>query len=994
MAQVGGLFSNTLHSITTTKLEELSKKRATFDAEYKAVQAAASNEPDPLSRLYILVDGIKSCFQLKTESSKLKGPDGKDRQYGRIVYGSSTIPGLETELKCLERFLEQAKFDPSMSENRMIEWEKTMREYLSMQSVKYQYATLYGELVTEWLTSEQKSGDAGDDNVEMSDTFEEIPGARRLESRVEWERSVFEPKIIDGVVLERYLKDLFGEHDGEEAKDMHDALIALRKRVEYFEVQLTMPGQFSAETLKWVINGLQASDLLSDEKRAVLKDFLNNSVILSEVADVLNMRMAALDNWNWGSQVSVEQRRKLNGTYSIHLDEDLLQAIFLHFIGVQWSVFFKGTLKEFRNSRNVWKQLGTKPSKLDKKRREYYLGQQYSKNTLHKLRAKEWQKNYFLFQLPDSEDQQLEVNEGEEEANFAFYSQSAMAAIPQQQKQHQQLQQQQQRGLGSRIKQTARMSTGAMAPSRQRAGKLARTSADVPEEKRRRKIATQEDSSDEDDDSEYDPSAPKRPMDVKQSLLHLLAAEITINTRIHGEITCFRSTFQDWNPLLPHTTILSVLKFFGVSPKWLNFFKRFLEAPLKFVDEHGEPRIRKRGTPGAHALSDLFGETVLFCLDFAVNKHTDGSLLHRVYDDFWFWSAHYTKSTSAWQVVEQFCTVMGVTLDPAKTGSVRIAQDPNINLPLGPLPKGQIRWGLLFLDPCTGRFEIDQKMIDSHIDELRKQMQSKQKSIFSWIQAWNTYATTFFTTNFGKSANCFGRLHVDQILAAHERIHRMLFPEDGSVVAYLKRLLYERFGVADVPDGFLFFPVELGGLGLQSPFVGPLQIRDSVIENPVNLLDEFERAECNHFRLMKERFEKGELDEERYTLDDPDWEPTEGKDTFMSFQEYAKYREELEYHFTNSLYNVFQTLLVKPYEQAVEASSKVLNAIGALAHSTTTLRGITSNWYQMEPYWKWVTQLYGPEMIDKFGGLNVVEPGLLPVGMVSIFQSKRVAWHG
>jgi hypothetical protein len=57
-----------------TELEELSKKRATFDPEYNALQAAVANEPDPLTRLNILVDGIKSCFQLKTNGSKLEGP--------------------------------------------------------------------------------------------------------------------------------------------------------------------------------------------------------------------------------------------------------------------------------------------------------------------------------------------------------------------------------------------------------------------------------------------------------------------------------------------------------------------------------------------------------------------------------------------------------------------------------------------------------------------------------------------------------------------------------------------------------------------------------------------------------------------------------------------------------------------------------------------------------------------------------------------------------
>jgi hypothetical protein len=50
------------------------------------------------------------------------------------------------------------------------------------------------------------------------------------------------------------------------------------------------------------------------------------------------------------------------------------------------------------------------------------------------------------------------------------------------------------------------------------------------------------------------------------------------------------------------------------------------------------------------------------------------------------------------------------------------------------LPEGQIRWGFLYLDPSTGRFEIDQKMVDSHVEELRRQLQGKSKSIIDWIQ--------------------------------------------------------------------------------------------------------------------------------------------------------------------------------------------------------------------------------------------------------------------
>jgi hypothetical protein len=70
-------------------------------------------------------------------------------------------------------------------------------------------------------------------------------------------------------------------------------------------------------TLRWVIEGLRNSDLLPNEKREVLKDFLSNEVILAEIGDVLSMRLAALDRWTWGDHVPLEQRRKLNGTFSV-----------------------------------------------------------------------------------------------------------------------------------------------------------------------------------------------------------------------------------------------------------------------------------------------------------------------------------------------------------------------------------------------------------------------------------------------------------------------------------------------------------------------------------------------------------------------------------------------------------------------------------------------------------------------------------------------------
>ena len=504
-----------------------------------------------------------------------------------------------------------------------------------------------------------------------------------------------------------------------------------------------------------------------------------------------------------------------------------------------------------------------------------------------------------------------------------------------------------------------------------------------------------------DSETEYgseDDRHSKKPIETKQDLLHILSTEIAINNRLYGEFTCFRSTFDHWNPSLPHATVLEVLSFFGVSKKWLAFFKSFLKAPLKFIDEESStPRTRQRGTPGSHALSDVFGEVILFCLDFSINQRTSGAPLYRIHDEFWFWSHDYATCVKAWQQVTEFTKAMGVELNESKTGTVKIVSSSDKSNKIdAKLPHGQIRWGFLYLDPETARFEIDQSMVDSHIDELRSQLQAKSKSVFGWIQAWNTYAATFFTSNFGRPANCFGREHVDKMLATHQRIQQAIFEgtQARSVVEYLKVTIQERFGVTDVPDGFFFFPVELGGLDLRSPFVGLLQIRDSIANDPSDFLERFEEKERDAYREAKSDFEKGETARLRDGCDDPHWKPSSGADDFMTFAEYTKYREEFAAEDQDySLLEVYKDLLRRPSERGIDASYKVKQALEQLGRHQN-LRGILSNWGIMECYWKWVAQLYGPEMVDRFGGLSVVDPGLLPIGMVSLFREMRISWQG
>lgn len=965
----GGVFSETLQSITATKLTELSKKRNQFETNKAALFIDLSNELDQRKKVQLLLDAVKQSFAVKESVIKKRTRDN----------GTKLSP-IELLIKNLEKFLAQADYDPSISASTLESWERSLMQHMDVQSSKYQYASLYGEIVTEWLSAEknQRAADAANDSAETEDEFQKIKkeSVARTEERANWEKLVFEPFETDQQAIAKYLAGLFGK-DGKD-ENVAKALDQLRKQVEEFGDKLSAPGQFNHTVLRWTINGLISSGLLSDEKQAALKDFLSNPVILTEVADVLNMRLASIDTWEWTGDLAVEQRRHLNGTYHVFIDEDLLEALFLQYIGVKWSVFFKKTFRDFSNFHNAWSPL-CKPIPLhDQTRRRYFLqGSDYYHQMVQDKRTYLYKSIYFMSQLPNSEQDDQADEDGVEEAVFRAQNHpvqsmpnpaSYLKSMP----------------TGSQMQQDQASTTRIGLKATKRFRGMARRSAEITQRE------GEEDSEDgfavnfTDDDDEDDYKLPRTPMEMKQLLLHMLSTEIIIN----DELTCARSEFKSFNSSMPHSTIFTVLSFFGLSEKWLRFFRKFLEAPLKFVDDDisSEARIRRRGIPGAHALSAVCGEAVLFCLDYTVNQSTDGAQLYRMHDEFWLWSPQHETVVKGWESIINFSEVMGVTLNQDKMGCVRIASGSQVNLAMDPaLPTGEIRWGFLRLDPKTGHFTIDQSMVDKHVSELQSQLLDK-KSIFSWIQAWNTYAGRFFTSNFGKPSNCFGRAHVDAMLSSFQHIQNLIFT-NTNVVSYLKDALKERFRIDNVPDGYLYFPTSLGGLELHNPFIGLLQLRNHVCEHPDKMMDKFYEEERQEYKNAKIRFEST-LPQQRLEMAKQLHltiaESSQLVD-FMSFEEFIRYKEQT----STSLLKIYTDLLKQPGKESAHWDDWDVIVAKAIEGGTTqAFEGMDMG------YWKWVVKLYGQEMRERFGGLAVVDKGLLPTGMVGLFRSGKVKWQG
>lgn len=805
------VFSETLQEITTTKLSELSRRRTIFENQKSSVLTAVNFQTNQQQRLAILIDGVKKCFAVK--SAKRKRGDRRGGA-GRIISGSTNDPKLEVLLKNFERFLEQARYDPSISLKMLGDWESSLKKKLDIQSLRYQYADLYGKLVTEWLSAEQTLTPAA-----TGDAPDETKTQARDTSRAEWEKTVFETFETDEAAITNYLKDLFYLRNLFGArgtnKDASHGLDSIRRQVETFELQLATPGQFNMHVIRWTVTGLLSSGLLSEEKNAVLKDFLGSTVILNEIADVLNMRMDSLETWSWETDLAVEQRRHLTGAFHMYINEDLLQAILLQFLGIKWAVFFKKAFTSFYNFSSAWATTQQNIPNVDEKRREYFLGKQDKANSLQGKRQSIHKSRFFMSQLPDSEVQESSAVQGEEEVDIRHWNPNQAA---------------------QQMVQQAPVARQSYEPRRQMASR-----ADALDSSLRRLGPS--------DTNNHQNLPPMSPMAKKQFLLHLVSSEIIINTRLHDDFTCTRSEFDSFFPSLPHSTIYAVLRFFGLSEKWLDFFRKFLEAPLKFVADgiSADTRVRKRGVPGAHALSMVCGEVILFCLDYSVNQNTGGAQLYRMHDDFWVWSSSHQIVVKAWQTITRFRDVFGLSLNKAKTGTVRVTKERSeAPLPDPSLPVGEIRWGFLKLDAKTSRFVIDQDMVDKHTEDLRNQLDQKKGSVFSWIQAWNTYAGTFFRTNFGKPANCFGREHVDMILSTMTHIQTRIF-SDSNVVDFLKTTLEARFGIKNIPDGYLYFPTSLGGLELQNPFIGVIQIRDAVFEQPIGVMEDFAHDEMSAY---------------------------------------------------------------------------------------------------------------------------------------------------
>ncbi|KAL8773571.1 MAG: hypothetical protein Q9209_001676 [Squamulea sp. 1 TL-2023] len=912
--------SESMQRITTSKLNFLKDQHNAYEKKKQATRDAVQAESDLSNQLRILLDAL-------------------------VLHD---VPAAVTDLSTdnVGRFLNQRRNDPSVSTALLQGWKIDLEKCLDIKSHKYEYASLFGQLVTEWLEKpnhvpalqRRSSSDSSEDGSQ--DSFEPVGRQEMYDQQRQWESLVFDAKKkSDPEAIKAYLSTLFGSTT-KSKKLTKSPLENLRVRVQDFDL-----GVFDMQDVKWCINGLLKVDLLSPTKRAALSDIKDNELVLEEMVDVLNIQLEDLDSWTWGDKpVAVESRRQVNGKYRVYMDEEILQALLLQFIGVKWAVHLKDSFVKFYHS-GAWTQSSYRA--LDRKarsRREGFLGTAArATSTVRNERRTDYERDYFLTQLPST------INEG-----IRDYADNGWVC----------------------------------------ANKDVSANEVV--------WANNDDSANNDVSNKKAPANIKQsPAEIKQSLFHLVTTESLLNTSLYGSFTILQSDFEWFGPSLAHSTIFTVLEFYGVSDRWLKFFRKFLEAPVKFIQDGPDAptMIRTCGIPIDHALSDALGEAVLFVLDFAVNQATQANL-YRFHDDLWFWGQE-DVCVKAWETIEDFSSKFGLSLNPQKTGAVQITEGSSAPKLSKSLPKGEVHWGFLTLD-SSGQWVINDQDVDQHIEELRRQLLAC-KSVFATVQAWNVYVSRFLASNFGRPQNCLGQRHIDMVINTFDKIQQRLFTESfgaSSMADYLKRIITERFNVKDIMDGFLYFPSEIGGLDLRNPLIPLLLVREvegTTAEKerrvgdhkkqkyPKEWIQEAFEIDEAYYETCKKRYEEGNV----ISTSDKAYRPKEDE-PFMSLEEFNLYREET----STALLNAYRSLRQEPTVKDVGFTSDVLAALMRLPDLRETSSGIHSTLGSMTSYYKWVAQLYGGDVLKKFGGLRMGEKKLLPIGLVTMLKGEKVRWQG
>ena len=838
--------STIVQFITSTKLQELEKQK---NAHSLVLNRISLTEDDIVRRLEVLLEVV----------STMSGTGALD---------PSSVIWTKLDPSNLDLMLSMARRDPTFNKDVLKSWVGVLEAHITHSSTRFEFAQLLGELFNEWLTS----GDADAVNkitgsvVEVKsdmdaddETFVKVESKETVEDKGCTWPTFSEANAINTEGLISYLTDIFSNNSAAGL-----ALLTLRADIDKLAQNYTVKDSITTSDVFDAIISILNSDIAGQDKRNTLHELSENDAILEDISNIISMRLHNLAAWSWPQGVA-------SMTF---VDLDIIDAIFLNFIGLKWQNHFRQAFETMLRGQK-WKC--ERLSAIEIQRREALLGEKPSPAGIE-LHRQQDRARYFCCHRLHSD------------------------------------------------------------------------------------VFTVRDKDYLDPDDYLGPTYST--IAIRQKLLNILTAECHLNKTLGRNYTIVHGEIDSISASLPHESTISILACFGVPQHWLEFFKGFLKTPLRSEDGPVglNARHRERGTPDGFTLSTLFEEVVLFAMEFAVNEAAQEPFLYRVGNKFWFGNADPNMCVAAWEAIRLFTSMVGLKVISA--GSACVGDDIDSRLPLGAVPLGFLKF-----DSSCGRFVIDQQLVTDRIPEMRQQL-TETKSVVGWVNMYNRFMELFYLQFGGRPSRGLGLCHVEDMIQTFSRIQTMVLGTScgsGSGLVHLKNMLEERFGVRDLPDGCIYFPINRGGLGLRNPIIDLIALKDDVYARPGTAFT----AQVNEDRTT---YEKKKLEWEHNPSNHP---PVYGN-YFPRFpMSYEAYISERETRFPNWA-SAYLRFLGPPSPARIELTSSL----------KASLKITENRWMYMDYYDRWVAIMYGEEIVKRFGSLEIVDPAFIPAGMIELFRSK------
>jgi hypothetical protein len=442
---------------------------------------------------------------------------------------------------------------------------------------------------------------------------------------------------------------------------------------------------------------------------------------------------------------------------------------------------------------------------------------------------------------------------------------------------------------------------------------------------------------------------------------------------------------RDFYPSLSHELILRVLERLGVPDNWRAFFRRFLEAPMRW---RGETRMPRRGLVLEHLLADVFADCVLFVLDLHVWRAT-GAMPFRVLDDVWLLADSAEKAQAGAAAVADFCRACGLEVNSGKSGAVRLGG-------VGPLPEGlpagAPRWGLLRLSPA-GAWQADEPAFAAVEETLRREL-AACPSVLALVACYNGYVA-YVLRQLGLSLALHGD-HLRRVGLRLDRMHEELFGPAGGLVEEVRRRLRESFADArlkerGLPAALVYWPITAGGLALTHPLLHVATYLRGRRDEP-RLLFPSRDLVAAFLRLREKSLHEARLsgDEYKFLLGQTEtlkgWQG--GRDELLERAERRGRRSETRRVSDEEINEATGELWEQLYQEVLPEirpeGPPPLPALEQLVEDFIRRGGEVSGKKQksLSPYWRWVVYTYGPSLLEALGTFRFLITELVPLQLI------------